>query len=266
MTTRDIKQSFWRSPALPFAELRSTHNSTQAYKLHRHAQFSLGAIVDGETHTLCNGENYHLHTGDLVLIAPEVAHSCNPVTGARSYHMLYLDNDWCLAQRGLQQGQISCTQTVIRDANLFAQFMQIVALMHDNATPALPDRLSALFMALPGISVSPADMNDPRSRDVLGRFSADLQTPPSLDELASEFCLRKETLIRQMKQATGLTPGALLNNVRVEFAKTRLRAGEEITDVGYQSGFADQSHFHRTFVSYTASTPRQYARSISDNN
>ncbi|EMS4801339.1 AraC family transcriptional regulator, partial [Klebsiella pneumoniae] len=33
------------------------------------------------------------------------------------------------------------------------------------------------------------------------------------------------------------------------------------------AGFADQSHFHKTFVSYTAATPRQYAqsRSISDN-
>jgi AraC-like DNA-binding protein len=46
---------------------------------------------------------------------------------------------------------------------------------------------------------------------------------------------------------------------RIEFAKTRLRAGDEIADVGYQAGFADQSHFHKTFVSYTAATPRQYA-------
>ena len=50
-------------------------------------------------------------------------------------------------------------------------------------------------------------------------------------------------------------------------AVTRLRAGDPIADVGYQAGFADQSHFHKTFVSYTAATPRQYAqsRSISDN-
>lgn len=49
--------------------------------------------------------------------------------------------------------------------------------------------------------------------------------------------------------------------------ETRLRAGDPIADVGYQAGFADQSHFHKTFVSYTAATPRQYAqsRSISDN-
>ncbi|HBK6161866.1 TPA: helix-turn-helix domain-containing protein, partial [Raoultella ornithinolytica] len=70
------------------------------------------------------------------------------------------------------------------------------------------------------------------------------------------------------KQDTGLTPASFMNMARIEFAKTRLRAGDEIADVGYQAGFADQSHFHKTFVSYTAATPRQYAlgRSISDNN
>jgi len=89
-----------------------------------------------------------------------------------------------------------------------------------------------------------------------------------LDVLAQRFSLRKETLIRTFKQDTGLTPGTFLNVTRIEFAKARLRAGDDIADVSYQSGFADQSHFHKTFVSYTAATPRQYAtgRSISDNN
>jgi AraC-like DNA-binding protein len=79
--------------------------------------------------------------------------------------------------------------------------------------------------------------------------------------------MRKETLIRTFKQDTGLTPASYLNIMRIDYARRRLRAGDEIADVGYQSGFADQSHFHRTFVRYTAATPRQYAlgRSISDN-
>lgn len=109
-----------------------------------------------------------------------------------------------------------------------------------------------------------ASLNQPaRAAGVSCRLAA----PPSLDELAQRFSLRKETLIRTFRQDTGLTPGSFLNISRVEFAKARLRAGDDIADVGYQSGFADQSLFHKTFVSYTAATPRQYAtgRSISDN-
>jgi hypothetical protein len=32
----------------------------------------------------------------MILIAPDVVHACNPIAGTpRSYHMLYIDNDWC---------------------------------------------------------------------------------------------------------------------------------------------------------------------------
>ncbi|MEI9791939.1 AraC family transcriptional regulator [Klebsiella pneumoniae] len=99
------------------------------------------------------------------------------------------------------------------------------------------------------------------------RLAMDLPASPSLDKLAHDSALRKETVIRAVKQDTGLTPASLINMARIEYAKTRLRAGDPIADVGYQAGFADQSHFHKTFVSYTAATPLQYAqsRSISDN-
>ncbi|MGS8722563.1 helix-turn-helix domain-containing protein, partial [Salmonella enterica subsp. enterica serovar Infantis] len=77
----------------------------------------------------------------------------------------------------------------------------------------------------------------------------------------------KETLIRTFKQDTGLTTVSFTNMARIEYARQRLRAGDDIADVAYQTCFADQSHFHKTFVSYTSATPLQYAqnRSISDN-
>ncbi len=72
------------------------------------------------------------------------------------------------------------------------------------------------------------------SSQLFRRLAADLQEPPTLDALAHEFALRKETLIRTFKQDTGLTPASFMNMARIEFAKTRLRAGDEIADVGYR--------------------------------
>ncbi len=90
--TRDIPQSFWRDELLPWLELRSTWQSQQAYKRHHHSQLSIGAILEGETCCLCDGKEYHLQVGDLIVIPPLAPHSCNPVNGQfRSYHMLYLD-------------------------------------------------------------------------------------------------------------------------------------------------------------------------------
>lgn len=244
--TRHILQTFHRVSGL---ELRSTWQSTQAYKRHCHPQLSIGAIVEGQTCCVCHDREYILHPGDLIVIPAYAPHSCNPIAGqARSYHMLYIDTDRPLALQ------------VIRNATFFKHFLDIVETM----SPASVDRLLSV---LPHRADNPDALRS-TSQHIQQALLADLAAPPSLDELAQRFSLRKETLIRTFRQDTGLTPGSFLNISRVEYAKARLRAGDDIADVSYQSGFADQSHFHKTFVRYSAATPRQYAtgRSISDNN
>lgn len=244
-TPREIRQTFIRTPGL---ELRSTWQSTQAYKRHSHAQLSIGAILEGNTRCICQGQEYLLAPGDLIVIPAHAPHSCNPLQGQpRSYHMLYIDT------------QLDFGQQVLRDDALFSLYLNVVNKMS-------PTALSALLAALPGRVNTPPPPQTTSQR-LQQALLSDLAFPPTLDELAKRFSLRKETLIRTFKRDTGLTPGSFLNISRVEYAKMRLRAGDEIADVGYQSGFADQSHFHKTFVNYTAATPRQYAkgRPISDN-
>lgn len=245
-TPRDIHQTFTRLPGL---ERRSTWQSTQAYKRHSHPQLSIGAVLEGGTRCVCDGQEYLLSPGDLIVIPAHAPHSCNPIQGKpRSYHMLYVDTPLPLARQ------------VIRHGALFRLYLNVVEQMSTDALTAL---LSALSMSTNG-----GESLRATSQQLQQALLANPVSPPSLDEFASRFSLRKETLIRTFKQDTGLTPGSFLNNSRVEYAKARLRAGDDIADVAYQSGFADQSHFHKTFVSYTAATPRQYAlgRSISDNN
>lgn len=245
-TPRDIHQTFTRLPGL---ERRSTWQSTQTYKRHSHPQLSIGAILEGGTRCVCDGLEYLLSPGDLIVIPAHAPHSCNPIQGKpRSYHMLYIDTPLPLARQ------------VIRHGALFRLYLNVVEQMSTDALTAL---LSAL-----SLSANSEETLRATSQQMQQALLANPVSPPSLDEFATRFSLRKETLIRTFKQDTGLTPGSFLNNSRVEYAKARLRAGDDIADVAYQSGFADQSHFHKTFVSYTAATPRQYAlgRSLSDNN
>ncbi|HEY4466622.1 MAG TPA: AraC family transcriptional regulator [Klebsiella sp.] len=248
--TRHICQRFTR---LPGVELRSTWQSRQAYKYHRHTRLSIGAITKGQTCCICNGREYILNPGDIVIIPANAPHSCNPVDGQpRSYHMLYIETD------------LQPAQQMIRSVELFSCYQQIVEQIQTTHALLAIEKLLAL---LPGKPAVPETLR-PSSQQLQQALLESLQTPPSLETLARTFALRKETLIRTFKQDTGMTPGSFLNMARVEYAKTRLLAGDNIADVSYQSGFADQSRFHKTFVSYTSATPRQYAtgRSITDNN
>jgi AraC-like DNA-binding protein len=87
-----------------------------------------------------------------------------------------------------------------------------------------------------------------------------IESPVTLDELARAFGCRKETLIRVFRRSFHITPHAFVNNARIERAKRQLKMGEKIAHVAADLGFSDQAQLHRTFVSYTASTPGQYRR------
>ena len=119
-------QKFAAPQALPFVEVRTTLDSVQPYAEHFHSSWSLGAILEGRTrfrlhghtHGQILGQTHEAQKGDLVLIGPGVAHSCNPVDGqSRSYHMAHVDCRW-FAQRvcpvlGMQENCVAVL-TLIR--------------------------------------------------------------------------------------------------------------------------------------------------------
>ena len=122
-TPREIHQTFIRTPGL---ELRSTWQSTQAYKRHSHAQLSIGAILEGNTRCICQDQEYLLAPGDLIVIPANAPHSCNPVQGQpRSYHMLYIDTPLPFAQQ------------VLRDDALFSLYLNVANKMSPTALEAL---------------------------------------------------------------------------------------------------------------------------------
>lgn len=278
-STRTIHQSYWFSPRLPHVESRSTRDSSHAYKAHSHAQFSIGAIEHGET--LCDYRNntHHLQVGDLIFIDPQQPHSCNPLPGkTRSYHMLYLDAEWCLdhiaAHCGYQLDTLRCSCVVLRDPELFKRYQRIITQLYRGDIVSADKQLNAMLIpvwqryCLPTSSCLPAFSHQPSqatTHHVRERLLNNLQEAPSLETLAEELSLRRETVVRQFRHDTGITPMAFLNNARIEYAKSLLKQGTPLVDVSYQSGFCDQSHFHKTFVQYTAATPGQYARSLFDN-
>lgn len=140
--------------------------------------------------------------------------------------MLYLELSWCWRQlaNDAHHERLITSQPVIRDAGLFARYLQIVALMTQQNTAALPASVARFLRDLPLRPLAPVALS-PTSARLFSRLATNLQAPPTLDSLADEFALRKETLIRAFKQDTGLTPASFINIARIEFAKTRLRAG-----------------------------------------
>jgi AraC-like DNA-binding protein len=260
-------QHYWRDSALPFVELRSTYGSVQTYKPHFHPELSFGAVVAGETRASFGERERLLRQGDLVLIAPHVVHACNPIAEQpRSYHMLYLDEAWCIENvsslRGRSLAHVGDEVSVIRDSGLFARYLEFVANLPDMRTLEAAAQLQSLLAAAldSSSSAAPVPQRQTLAEQIKQALLDSIESPATLDELARVFGCRKETLIRVFRRAFHITPHAFVNNARIEQAKQLLKGGEKIAAVAADLGFSDQAQLHRTFVSYTASTPGQYRR------
>lgn len=274
---RDINQQFWRHEKLPYAEFRSTWQSRQGYKAHSHRELSVGAIISGQTLLSIDEQKMSLHAGDLVIIEPDKVHACNPLpNSARSYYMLYIDNQWCLNRLSdlyaTRVDSYDCEPRPIRQSTaLFQLFKKSVESLETGHLVPGKQNLDLLLFYVLSRFCTPVQAGlqpDKLVFRIKQRLLDDLGEPPDLQTLANEYGRSRESIIRIFSKHFGITPKSFINNARIEKAKVLLRESGNIADIAAEIGFSDQSQFHRAFVAYTASTPRQYQQrlSIFDNN
>jgi transcriptional regulator GlxA family with amidase domain len=81
----------------------------------------------------------------------------------------------------------------------------------------------------------------------------------TMDEIAKLACLSPRHFNRRFKQATGESPLAYLQKIRIEVAKKRLETTtDSINDITCQIGYEDSSTFRRLFKKHTDLSPRRY--------
>ena len=89
------------------------------------------------------------------------------------------------------------------------------------------------------------------------RFSESL----TLNTIAASAAVHPVHLVRTFRRFHQSTVGEHLRRLRIEFASQQLADTDApLADIALASGFADQSHFTRTFKRLTGLTPRATAR------
>ena len=84
-----------------------------------------------------------------------------------------------------------------------------------------------------------------------------------LSEMLSKLDLNERTFQRMFKKYVGVTPNQYrrICQFQLSFYQLRSKDFNKLTDIAYDNGFADQSHFIRSFKEFTRITPNDYLKS-----
>jgi len=262
--------NFWRSPLSPGVELRQASYRRQTFHRHSHPTYSLGVVVQGVTEFVYGGQRQRAEAGDLVLIAPDEVHDCNPFGDEPlAYWMFYLDTS-------VVGSSMSATDSaaVHRDPTLFAlwlrqaeEFRHLCGSHDARLAEAWSRKLQGLWLdtlhrwTKAEVDAWPVAGPLPWLRQVRAQLQADLGQPLALQELSVRVGISPSHLNRRFGAEVGLPPHRYQLQLRIDAAKTRLAAGEPIVQVAADLGFSDQSHFTRLFTRIVGATPAQYQKS-----
>ena len=116
---------------------------------------------------------------------------------------------------------------------------------------------------LPSRTLQPEAVMSERSTDTMVRkvmllLEQQLQTSQPIDQLCKPLGIGQRQLERRFQSDIGLSPGEYRQRLRVERARWLLQNTDlEVTEVGFECGFQDSTHFARVIRQLLGASPRQ---------
>lgn len=257
-----------------------TPHLNELFYWHYHPEYEL-VYIEGVSGTRHVGDHISTYEGsDLVFIGPNVPHLNFDYGVKTDYREVVVQ----LSEAFLKTSVLSLPE-LADVANLFERARQGISfggatkqrvgerLMQLSEQPPLQQllHLLALFQELATttdytlLAARPVEHaynpgEQARIRRLYQFVEENYQRPITLDEAADLTNLTKAAFCRYVKRMTRLTFTGFLNQYRVNRAKTRLFAGETVTEACFGSGFESLSYFNRVFRTRTGENPSQFRK------
>lgn len=89
----------------------------------------------------------------------------------------------------------------------------------------------------------------------------------SLSRIQAELNISQRTLERKFEQHVGISPKLLSSIAQFQAGLTQLKHNRfyKLSDIAYDNGYSDQSHFIRSFKKFTGLSPLKFYRQLKNN-
>jgi AraC-like DNA-binding protein len=240
----------------------------QVFPKHFHDTYAIGIIEKGVEILDYDNRQTVVAAQSIVAINPFDAHSHRGFdTSAWAYSAFYLSPD--LFQFFLKKNGIPAKEKTFMPAHAFenpaiyTSIQQLFSTEKDADVAILVEKIC--LNLFDNATIKPThfvDCQAPDIEDAKQYLAHNVLTHIDLEQLAVRYRMDKFTFLRKFKRFTGMTPMRFQMLFRISKAKRLLHTTMPFTDVAYECGFYDQSHFIHYFKKYEGVTPMVFRLKI----
>jgi AraC-like DNA-binding protein len=241
---------------------------TQDFPKHFHDEYVIGFVEKGRRSLLCNGREYCVGPGDVILFNPGDNHNCCQL-GREAFDYRSLNIRPAVFRRLAseilgREGPPAFDRNVLYQSDLASSLGEVHSMILRGEKEFVKEELLFFLfgqlIAEASGAVSACTAEEPLAavRAVCEYLEANFSSAVSLNDLSACTDLSKYHLLRSFTRVKGISPYSYLEAVRINAAKKLLEQGLPLVEVSMSTGFGDQSHFTNYFKRLTGITPGQY--------
>lgn len=239
----------------------------QPFPEHFHDHYVFGLMEDGSRSLSCDGRDYIITKGDMIIFHPYDNHACTQKgRNLLDYRGLNIPESVMLDLSEDMTGERKLprfSKHIMSDAQIIRSFRLLHEMIMDQEKAFVKEEkfltvLSALFEKYEPNFYK----NIPACREEVEKacrfMEENFSEHISLEEISRYAGLSKSTLLRAFAKEKGITPYRYLETIRIHQAKQMLGEGMAPAEVAIKTGFSDQSHFTNYFSRLIGVAPGAY--------
>ena len=253
-----------------------------AFEMHRHPEIELSYCLKGSYPLICGNRHETLHSGDLVLIFPMVAHELPESDGVSerlTVEMGYVFlGDFFKAFTGGDQSLQIYRESEWRHSPLYKELVKLPEELAEvkAADPVFEElilkgnlyRIAALLLQMRG-DHGHVQTERKRSTDIenmdraLEKIYNNYYEPLNVAEISASCGYSKSNFCKIFKTVTGDAFHRTLNRHRIEISCMLLReTNEPVERIAQETGFADCKSFCRVFKKMMNQSAGEYRKKV----
>jgi AraC family transcriptional regulator len=237
-----------------------SYHSDAYLPLHSHELSHFCFVLSGRYDERISADHFQRQPSALVFYPPDVSHAEKHFTNGR--HLLVeIDTKRLDAVREYGASLkdpvvLGLESSLWLAARMHREFSERDAF----SSLALESISTELLIAASRRLAETGERRPPKWLDRVKEYLRDnSSSPPGLNDLATAAGVHPTHLARVFRQFEGCTAGDYVRGVRIGKARNMMISTDEpLVEIALQTGFADQTHFSRTFKRATGMTPTEF--------